>query len=504
MPAKDVIIIGGGLGGLSAAVALAQVGFQVTLFEKRPRLGGRASSYMLPSGEYVDNCQHVTLGCCTNLADFYRRIGAADKIRCYSHLLFLDAHGRRQRIQPSPLAPPLHFALAFMKFPSLSWDEKRAIARLMLSICRNGGRPTNANDMTMLDWLCQQRQPKRAIERFWRVVLVSALNEELDRASASYGIDVFWKAFLANRRGFELGIPAVRLADLYLGCRDVIERHGGEVHTSLSVGEIVESQENVVAARLDDGTTVTSKFFIAAVPPDRLLRILPRTVVEHDVQFANVCKLRPSPITGIHLWFDRQVMADPFAATLGQTVQWIFNKSSLYAPLLQNASLGFGSVNTVSVSGSNAATEGQYLQLVISASHNLASQSREEIVDSCRKELRYLLPATREARLLKSTVIKEPAATFSPEPGCDRWRPTQQSSLKNLFLAGDWTQTGWPATMEGAVRSGYLAAEAILSAVGRPQKLLQPDLPVEGFARWFSRRGVVKNTPAAPSLRTDA
>ena len=160
---------------------------------------------------------------------------------------------------------------------------------------------------------------------------------------------------------------------------------------------------------------------------------------------------------------------------LDRTTQWIFNKSRLHTVCAEHAGRN-----------SEPSDGGQYLQLVISASYDLVPRSRQEIIELCRRELQDLLPATREAQLLKATVIKETAATFSPEPGCDRWRPAQQSPIANLFLAGDWTATGWPATMEGAVRSGYLAAEAILAVAGQPQKLLQPDLPVERASSWLT------------------
>src|SRR5712692_3785479 len=153
MPSKKVVVVGGGLAGLSCAVALAEVGYRVQLLEKRPHLGGRATSYLLPDGEYVDNCQHVGLGCCANLADFYRRIGSANKIRRYDRLFFLDARGRRGVIKASHLTPPFHLAPSFARFPSLSWADKRAIARALLHIARTGGSPSDSTATTMLDWL---------------------------------------------------------------------------------------------------------------------------------------------------------------------------------------------------------------------------------------------------------------------------------------------------------------------------------------------------------------
>src|SRR6202022_5125124 len=166
---------------------------------------------------------------------------------------------------------------------------------------------------------------------------------------------------------------------------------------------------------------------------------------------------------------------EPFITLLDTTTQWVFNKTALYGPPANRES------------GKNL-TNGQYLQLVISASYDLLQKPRQEIIDLCLKEVRQALPAARDANLIKATVIKEAEATFSPEPGVDRWRPKQETSVQNLFLAGDWTDTGWPATMEGAVRSGYLAAEALLRATGAPRKFLQPDLEPDGFvAMWLGK-----------------
>jgi zeta-carotene desaturase len=219
MSLKTVIVIGGGLAGLSSAVALAEAGFRVRLLEKRPYLGGRATSYLLPSGEHVDNCQHVTLGCCTNLEDFYRRVGAADQIQFFDQLLFAAPDGQRGAIASAALPPPLHMAASFLSFPLLGWADKIAIARALLTIACSGGRPadlpsgTAGENVTMLAWLEKHRQTKRAIRRFWEVILVSALDEDLDRIDARYGIDVFWKAFLSTRAGYRVGIPRIPLAD---------------------------------------------------------------------------------------------------------------------------------------------------------------------------------------------------------------------------------------------------------------------------------------------------
>ncbi len=462
-------MIGGGLAGLASAVALAEAGLEVHLLEKRPHLGGRATSYTLPDGSEVDNCQHVTLGCCTNLADFYRRSGAGGKIRFYDRLYFADREGRRSTIEASRLPPPLHMAFSFLFFGALNFADKRSIAGAMLAIARSGGQPPGIESISMLEWLRRMKQTPAAIERFWRVVLVSALDEELARTDAHYGIDVFWKAFLGSRGGYRIGIPSVPLADLYEGCRESIARRGGPVRLRCGVREIRVRDGRFAGVVLEDGSEVSADACVVAVPHNVLLGLLPKEMGEPGGPLEGLRNIRTSPITGVHLWFDRAVMREPFLTLLDHTTQWVFNKTLLYG---------------------ETSARGEYLQLVISASYDLVARSRQEIIDLCRGELADVLPATREAQLEKATVIKEVNATFSPQVGVDRWRPAQKTSVENLYLAGDWTRTGWPSTMEGAVRSGYLAAEALLAGFGRPQTILQPDLPFEGFSRLWAKRSV--------------
>jgi squalene-associated FAD-dependent desaturase len=467
MDSPTVAVIGGGLAGLAAAIALADQGFRVSVFEKRPRLGGRATSYVLPDGRCIDNCQHVTLGCCTNLDDFYRRIGAREKIRYYDSFTFVDAKGRRGTVKRSPLPAPLHLAPSFITLPLLEWTDKLAIARGMRAIVSGRGAPPDSAGISMLEWLQRHKQTPRAIEVFWRSVLVSALNEELERTDAAHGVAVFWKAFLMHPRGFEMGIPSVPLSELYENSGRQIERHGGTVRTRCGVSELRFDRLEAASMRLDDGSVATADFYIAAVPFDRLLKLLPEGVQRQD-EFAKTSNLKLSPITSVHLWLDRPVMTEPFLTLVDYTTQWIFNKSLLHPHETEPA--------------------GQYLQCVISASYNLSSRSQQEIIDLCRSEMLRVLPSMTQANLIHSVVVRESAASFSPSPDSDRWRPLQRTSFRNLFLAGDWTQTGWPATMESAVRSGYLAAEELLRAAGQPQKLLKAELPAQPLARWLGKK----------------
>jgi squalene-associated FAD-dependent desaturase len=315
----------------------------------------------------------------------------------------------------------------------------------------------------MLEWLKQQRQTQQAIDRFWGIVLISALNEDLDRMDAAYGIAVFWKAFLSNPDGFSVGIPAVPLTELY-----TLRNERIDVRTRCGVAELLIKEGSVAGVRLNDGSEVRADYCIAATTFDRLTPMLPPDLRDRQ-EFADLTRFEVSPITSVHLWFGQPVMPELFLTALDRTIQWVFNKTKLSAPA--------------------GPASGEYLQIVISASHALSGKSQKEIIELCRRELAELIPQTAGAEPTRCIVVRENAATFSPRPGCDRWRPDQRTSIRKLFLAGDWTQTGWPATMEGAVRSGYLAAEGILERAGRKTQLVLPELPVSRLARWLSRGG---------------
>jgi len=449
---QTVAIAGGGLAGLAAGCALADAGYRVRLFERRPYLGGRASSYQHPgTGEVVDNCQHVLLGCCTNLLDLYKRSGVIDQVRWFEDLNFIEPGGRQSIIGPSFLPEPLHTSPSFLKASALSLVDKAAIARAMLSLLRDipdDGRP-------FLDWLKAHGQTQRAIDRFWNVVLVSALNEDLDRVSTHYAALVFRESFLKSRAAGRMGIPAVPLTDLYSAAGRYIEERGGEVQLRASV-ESFKADDNGVKICVG-GKEVIADFSVLALPFNVLQQVLPEGDKSRSLR-GMLSRFESSPITGIHLWFDRKVTELDHAVLLDRTIQWMFNKSQLQ--------------------GRN--DEGSYLELVVSASKSLVEKQRQEIIDLAMRELAEFFPAVAQAKLIKSTVIKEIHATYSPKPGVDVFRPGAKSDWPRVFLAGDWTATGWPATMEGAVRGGYMAAEAVAE-----KKFLVPDLGARGLMRLF-------------------
>jgi len=453
--APHVAIAGAGLAGLAAGCALADAGFRVTLIEKRPFVGGRASSYEHPgTGEVVDNCQHVLLGCCTNLIDFYRRTGVEDKIRWYDRLSFIEPGGRRSEIAASFLPPPFHCVPSLLKASSLTCGEKAAIARAMMAFARR--LPVDTGENFML-WLKRHGQTERTIERFWKVVLVSALNEDLERMSVYYAAQVFREAFLKSREGGRMGVPRVPLTELYGAAAEYIRARGGEVRLRTSV-ESFRAEPTGVRLCVN-GAEMASDFAVLAVPFDALGRMLPQDAAATPLA-EMIARFETSPITGIHLWFDREITDLDHAVLLDRTIQWMFHKSRL---------LERGGPS--------------YVELVVSSSKTLIDKPRGEIIEMALGELGEFFPAAREAKLVKATVIKEVHATYSALPGSDAYRPAAATGWPRVFLAGDWTRTGWPATMEGAVRSGYLAAEVVAQAAGKMAQFLKDDLPAKGLMR---------------------
>ncbi|MGH9631473.1 MAG: hydroxysqualene dehydroxylase HpnE [Bryobacteraceae bacterium] len=431
----SVIVAGGGLAGLAAAAALGSSGFEVDLFEARAFLGGRATSYAIPGSdgqtEVIDNCQHVLLRCCVNLIDLYTRLGVAGHIRFHREFFFIEPGGRVSALRAGRLPPPLHFAGSLLCAHYLSFFEKLALARCLAALQRDRLTRSDLDRITMLDWLRERNQPPRVIERFWRQVLVSAVNEDLERMAAIHGFQVLWLGFLARSDSYEMGIPAVPLGSLYSS--DAWNRWPNvRIHSRAVVESIGHSGVSI------DGSLRTADFYVSALPFERLATVAPGI---------DVPQMEHSPITGIHLWFDRPVTDLPHATLLDRTMQWMFNKS-----------------------------EGRHIQLVVSASRGLVEKSRNEIVALASRELSEFFPAAAQAKLLKAHVVKEVRATFSAAPGLEQVRPPAQTIWPNVFVAGDWTRSGWPATMEGAVRSGYIAAEAVALAAGSPRRYLLPDV----------------------------
>ena len=512
-----VAIVGGGLAGLAAACALSENGFRVTVFERRPYLGGRASSYEHPgTGEVVDNCQHVLFALCTNLIAFYRSIGIENKIRWFDRMTFIEPGGRQSVLEPTFLPAPLHVTPSFFRLKFLSMRDKLSVARGLAALIGppSKNKKKNKEEESFQDWLVRHRQTPAAIERFWKPILVSALSEEMVRIAVPYAAQVVRES-MKSRNARRMGIPTVPLTHLYDAARDYISERGGAVRLRNSIQSFLPTERGV-RLKLQDSEEEFD-YAVLAVPFDSLARLLPDSIESRELR-EKLAHFETSPITGVHFWFDRHITDLPHAVLLDRTIQWMFHKSQLVkkevsvsrgsektpgtgeqpgssnspAPegrniLAQDVSPRYGNKITESrrddTNSAGENTKASYVELVISSSKSLIEKSRQEIIDLALKELREFFPQVRDAKLVKATVIKEVNATFSPTPGIDRHRPHPQTIWPRVFLAGDWTATGWPATMEGAVRSGYLAAEALAGAEGRPKKFMVPDLPPDGLMR---------------------
>lgn len=464
------IIVGGGLAGLAAAAALAESGVQVELFEARRSLGGRATSFRDPaSGQLVDHCQHVGMACCTNLAHFCARTGLADAFHRERVLHFFGPDGKRYDLQASGWLPaPLHLAPAMMRLSYLSWGDRYRIARDMWKLARMGRAPEARRQLDALgtgQWLRSRGHSQRAIARFWSVVLVSALSETVDRCSLLHARKVFVDGFMAARQAYQIDVPQLPLGELY-GERLTgwLTQRGAKVHLGTAVEQVLDDGVRATGIRLADGSRHVADVVLVAVTARRALEMFsPQAIAAAGMQQA--ARMEAAPITGVHLWFDRPITELSHAVLIDRLGQWLFHRG----------------VRPFGEQGQH----GHYYQVVISASRDLAGQNREAVVEQLIAELRSLWPAARDARLLHWRMVSEQAAVFSVLPGNEPLRPPQRTAMPGLLLAGDWTDTRWPSTMEGAVRSGYLAAEAALEQLGRPRRQLVDDLPRGAFVRFL-------------------
>jgi squalene-associated FAD-dependent desaturase len=437
----SLAIIGGGLAGLAAAAAAVERGFRVELFEQAGTLGGRAGSFVdSTTGERIDYCQHVAMGCCTALLDFCRHTGIDECFERTSSLHFIAPDGRRYDFAPSRWLPaPLHLLPGLMKLKYLSLGERWGIVRALGQLVRRKRVfSLTAREETIGAWLRRHGQSERAIEQFWSVVLVSALGETVDRASLVAARKVFLDGFLASRGASDLVLPRMPLGEIF---HDRLSRwltdRGVMVHLDTPVSRIEGDQRGICVVVLRDGTRCKFDAVVAAVPWHNVRSLFDENLWAAMPELNDVDRIEPAAITAVHLWFDRPILPLPHAVLVGRLGQWVFSKKS-----------------------TNPGEH--YDQVVISASHQLPERKHDVLVAEVCRELQAMDPEQRpQPRLLHARVITQPKAVFSVQPGMEHFRPDQKTAIHNLFLAGDWTDTGWPATMEGAVRSGYRAIEAL-------------------------------------------
>jgi zeta-carotene desaturase len=459
---KAVTVIGGGVAGMSAACALAEVGYRVQLLERRGYLGGRASSYLHPGvGEVIDNCQHVLFGCCTNLQGFYRRIGVADRIHWTSEMTMIEPGGKRSRLGPSWLPAPLHGLPKLMMAHAFTIADKIALGRAFNALMRPVAQDSKES---LGDWLRRHKQTRGALERFWRLVIASALNAEIDEIALPYAAKVVRELFMNSAFAGSMGMSTVPLSELYRSVTPYVEERGGGVLLNTHVEGAEWDEETLqwtVKTRTDE---LLSDFVVVALPFEGMAKLLPGLPVADGALelAAKIQRHEHWPICSVHLWFDREITDLEHAVLLDREIHWMYNQSRLQE------------------------RGGNYIELVVSATRAFAALPRDEAIRQALRELAEFFPLVKEAKLEKAALVKEVRATFGVPPGIDAARPGAVSPWPNLFLAGDWVQTGWPSTMESAARSGHLAAEAVCRhGIGDLVTFLDPDLKPTGLMRFF-------------------
>ena len=444
-----VVIVGGGLAGLAAAAALAGSRMHVTVLEARRRTGGRAASFEDPvAGGLVDACQHVAMGCCTNFRELCGQAGLSDAIRRDRTLWFIGPDGDRAACTPSRLLPaPLHLAPLLLGMRHFTLREKCSLAIGMLRLARYRGGDDPAAP-TALAWLESAGQPERVIRLFWQPVLESALGESIDLVSVAAARKVAVDGFLAHRDAADLEVPTAPLGELFGGrFAEWLAARGAVIETGRAVTGIDRDGTGRACGVFCGDERIPCDLVVVALPWKQAARLVPDLVPAADERLAG------SPITAVHLWFDRDVIDLPHAVLVGRVSQWVFRSEE------------------------TAGGKKGHCQVVISASRGLLGGDRDRLLETVVAELRDVFPAARDARLVDARVVTDPTAVLSVRPGVEAARPPARTSVDNIFLAGDWTATGWPSTMEGAIRSGRLAAEAVFDRAGSPRRVLAADLP---------------------------
>lgn len=463
MPGR-IIVIGAGFAGLAAAVRLAAAGRPVLVLEARGRLGGRATSFEdRETGHRVDNGQHVLAGCYDETFRFLDAIGARDRVALQETLdvAFIDRGGRFSRLRCPKLPAPWHLAAGAARWSGVGWRDRLALARLGSAL--KPGAPLPAADETVAAWLARLGQTPRMVEMLWEPLAVAALNQGIDAASAAPFVRVLARMFTGPPRAAALGLTATPLDEMYAEpARAFLERRGGEVRVN-ALARVAVGRGRIETVSVRGEPLPPAEAVIAAVPwfglpglfqdPDGALAPL----------LASAAGTASSPIVTVNLWLDRRVLPDAFLGLPGRTMQWVFDTGQIRRP-----GPGVAAVGSRKSGVGRSATEGAsgHLSLVSSGADAVLRQSNDELIALALRELTAALPAAAAARVVRATVVREPQASFSLAPGQPA-RPGTRTAVPGLYLAGDWVDTGLPATIESAVASGHRAADDILS--GRAQ-----------------------------------
>ncbi len=477
---RRVVVIGGGLAGITAAVALLESGADVTLLEARPWLGGATCSFTR-DGLVVDNGQHVFLRCCSAYRGLLDRLGMTGAVRLQDRfdvtvLRPAASRPRQARLRRTNLPGPLHMGLALSGYRLLSLPERLRVARAALAMKRLDLADPALDQQRLGDWLARRGQDERSRRALWDLFTVSALNIAGDDANLALAATVVKTALLGARDAADIGVPAVPLGDLHgRAGTDLLHRLGAQVRLGTKVAAIEVAPDRLpgigrmftvrlgrqagqdAVSRAPAETAVEADGVVVAVPPDQAARLLPEGA---GVPAAGWQGLGSSPILNVHAVYDRQVMRLPFVAAADSPVQWVFDRTGQSG-----------------LARDQARSSGQYLAVSVSAADEMVDVPAARLREIFLPALAELFPAARTARVTDFFVTRERRATFRQVPGCERLRPAAATALAGLTVAGAWTDTGWPDTMEGAVRSGLNAAREMrraLGAPGRTQAVPQP------------------------------
>ena len=444
MTTYDVIVVGAGFAGLSAAVRLTRDGARVLVLEARARLGGRATSFPdRETGEVVDNGQHVLTGCYRDTFDFLEEIGAESHVRLQPQLTvtMIDPEGRRSRLDCSGMPAPLHLLSGLFDWTALNWADRWG-ALGMASAIRTARREAQGDHRrlaaspgeTVENWLIRNGQTARLREMLWDPLALAALNQSPKVASAPTFARVLGEMFGSDPRGAAIALPTRPLEAMYaIPAREYIEANRGTVRTGTPARVRIESGRMVGVTAGPD--TWSPTIVVVSVPWFALGETFEGDLQPLAALLDAARQTAASPIVTVNLWFDRAVLDEAFVGLPGRTLQWAFDKRLV---------LG------------DAAS---HVTLVSSGAEDVVGRSNPELIELALRELTSAIPAAADAQVLNATVVREPRATFSLAPGQPA-RPATRTPVSGLLLAGDWVDTGLPATIEGAVRSGHWAAQA--------------------------------------------
>ena len=468
----DVIVVGGGFAGLSAATALAERGAKVLLVEARPTLGGRATAFTDPAtGERVDNGQHVLFGCYHETFRFLRRVGAEGHVRVQSRLAvdMIDRDGRWSRLACPALPSPLHLLAGVMTWNALGWRDRLSAMKMRAALSHMRGGPLRSAERpaaTVREWLIQNGQTPRLIELLWEPLAVAALNQSIDTAAAASFASILRPMFGRNPRDAALALPSKPLDEVYAHpSRAYVEQRGGAVRLSSPATILCGAGLYGPRVMVRD-ERLTARVVVSAVPWHALSDLLPERPAALGPVLDAADRTDASPIVTVNLWFDRVVTDRTLVGLPGRTLQWVFDKRAVFGPPSHEvASLGdptsrrwLGGPHKRTAPAGQAPSR---LSLISSGAEAVVALGNQELIDLAMAEVSAALPAVRSASLLRAVVVREKKATFSVAPGQPA-RPATRTGVPGLLLAGDWIDTGLPATIEGAVISGHWAADAVL------------------------------------------